>query len=70
MRALVLIRPALRASRLRVFSLLRLPAPSATCVAMDFSAAALRAWVAEMNRREREDSRPLVRVSQCKHLFI
>ena len=37
---------------------------------MDLSAAALRAWVAEMNRREREDSRPLVCVSQCKHLFI
>ena len=70
MRALVLIRPALRASPLRVFSLRRLASPAAHCVAMDLSAAALRAWVAEMNRREREDSRPLVRVSQCKHLFL
>ena len=39
-------------------------------LAMALSAAALRAWVAELDRIERQDSRPLVYVSKCKQVFI
>ena len=39
-------------------------------LAMVLSAAALRAWVAELDRIEREDCRPLVYTSKCNHVLI
>ena len=48
-----------------------LPGALARCsLAMALSAAALRAWVAELDRIERQDCRPLVYVSKCKHVLI
>ena len=38
--------------------------------AMALSAAALRDWVAELDRIERQDCRPRVYVNKCNHVLI
>ena len=54
-----------------VFALSPSPGARPRCsLAMVLSAAALRAWVAELDRIERQDCRPLVYVSKCNQVLI